>query len=64
MYMNATKRIPVTEKVWAEISELKKPGQTFDELLSEMAESEKKNRLVTDMKLIEEKGTFVEMNFD
>jgi predicted CopG family antitoxin len=62
--MGATKRIPVTEKVWAEISELKKPGQTFDELLSAMAEHEKKIRLVADMKHIEERCDFVEMSFD
>ncbi|WFN36196.1 hypothetical protein L1994_08570 [Methanomicrobium antiquum] len=62
--MNATKRIPVTEKVWAEISELKKPGQTFDELLSDMAVNERKMRLLKDMKHIEERGDFVEMSFD
>jgi len=64
MCMGATKRIPVTEKVWLEISELKRPGQTFDELLSDMAEHEKKNRLLSDMKRIEERGDFVEITFD
>ena len=63
-YMNATKRIPVTEAVWAEVSELKRPGQTFNSLLSEMAERERKMRLVEDMKRIEERGDFVEINFD
>jgi predicted CopG family antitoxin len=55
----ATKRIPVTEKTWQEISELKQPGQTFDELLSRMAEREKMHRLVNDLKRIEEEEEFV-----
>ncbi len=56
----ATKRIPVTEKTWHEISELKQPGQTFDELLSRMAEREKMHRLVNDLKRIEEEEDFVD----
>jgi predicted CopG family antitoxin len=56
----ATKRIPVTEKTWQEISELKQPGQTFDELLSRMAEREKMQRLVNDLKRIEEEEEFVD----
>jgi len=56
----ATKRIPVTEKTWQEISELKQPGQTFDELLSRMAEREKMHRLVHDLKRIEEEEEFVD----
>lgn len=56
----ATKRIPVTEKTWQEISELKQPGQTFDELLSRMAEREKMHRLVNDLKRIEEEEEFMD----
>ncbi len=40
--MAPTKRIPVPERVWAEISELKHPGQTFDDLLRHLVEKEKK----------------------
>jgi hypothetical protein len=32
----ANKRIPVTEKVWKALHRLRKPGQTYNELLSEM----------------------------
>ncbi len=32
----ATKRIPVTPEVWASLSKLKRPGQTYDSLLEEM----------------------------
>jgi predicted CopG family antitoxin len=62
--MAATKRIPVSEEVWAEISELKYPGQTFDDLLSSMAEQEKKRRFIEDMDRIEANGDFVELDFD
>jgi predicted CopG family antitoxin len=60
--MAATKRIPVSEEVWAEISELKRPGQTFDDLLSQMVEQEKKRRFIEDMDRTEAEGDFVELN--
>jgi len=62
--MAATKRIPVSEGVWEDISELKRPGQTFDDLLSHMVEQEKKRRFVEDMDRIEAEGDFVELDFD
>ncbi|MEA2045049.1 MAG: hypothetical protein U9N48_00775 [Euryarchaeota archaeon] len=36
--MLATKRVAVTESVWAELSDLKRPGETFSQLLAEMIE--------------------------
>jgi len=62
--MTATKRIPVSERVWAEVSELKRPGQTFDDLLSHMVEQEKKRRFIEDMDRIETEGDFVELDVD
>ncbi len=62
--MAAMKRIPVSEGVWAAISDLKQPGQTFDDLLSSMAEQEKKRRFIDDMDRIEVNGDFVELDFD
>lgn len=35
--MSADKRIPVTEETRKELHELKEPGQTYDELLRELA---------------------------
>ncbi len=57
----AVKRIPVSEEVWREISQLKEPGQTFDALLSTMVKREKKCRLLEDMKRIEEEDEFVDL---
>jgi len=60
--MDATKRIPVTEKIWQELGGLKKAGQTYSELLTELVEERKKTLLFEEMRLIEEKGDFVELD--
>jgi predicted CopG family antitoxin len=57
----ANKRIPVTGKVWEDLSDLKVSGETFAHLLSEMIENEKKRRLFLDMEKIEKEGKFVEL---
>ncbi|MFH1773587.1 MAG: hypothetical protein ABH874_01335 [Methanobacteriota archaeon] len=59
--MHATKRIPVTEKRWVELSRMKSAGQTYDELLAEIIEDYKKTRLFEEMRRIEERGEFVEL---
>ena len=58
--MLAVKRIPVTEAVWVELSDLKTAGQTYSQLLEEMIEDRKKARFFRDMERIEEEGKFVE----
>lgn len=59
--MLATKRIPVTETVWNELSDLKAAGQTYSQLLEEMIEDRKKARLFRDMERIEAESEFVEL---
>ncbi|MGC9444698.1 MAG: antitoxin VapB family protein [Candidatus Methanospirareceae archaeon] len=59
--MVATKRIPVSQEIWEELNRLKEPGQTFDDLLEELLEREKKLKLIKDMKRIEETAEFVEL---
>jgi len=61
--MPATSRIPVSKVVWGELAGLKKPGETYDHLLGEMIEREKKNRLFEDMDRIEKRGRFVAMKW-
>jgi predicted CopG family antitoxin len=58
--MTPTKHIPVSGEVWASLSELKGPGQTFDELLAEIILHEKERRFLTEMAAIEAEGDFVE----
>jgi predicted CopG family antitoxin len=57
----ADKRIPVTGKVWEDLSDLKAPGETFAQLLSEMIEHEKRRRMFLDMEKIEKESKFVEL---
>ncbi len=59
--MPATKRIPVTEAVCNELSDLKVAGQTCSQLLEEMIEDRKKARLFEDMERIEAEGEFVQL---
>ena len=59
--MLATKRVALTESVWAELSDLRRPGETFSQLLAEMIEREKKARLIAHLKLIADEGDFVEL---
>jgi predicted CopG family antitoxin len=61
IFMLATKRLAVTEAVWAELSDLRKPGETFSQLLAEMIEREKKSRLIEHLKHIADEGDFVEL---
>lgn len=62
MIMTAVKRIPVTEHVWKELSEMRSAGQTYNDLLEELMEIRKKDRLAMDMKRIEKEGTFVSIS--
>ena len=50
--MYANKRIPVREDTWKELSDIKEAGQTYDALLQELIELEKKARLMGDIKRI------------
>lgn len=59
--MHATKRVAVTEAVWAELSNLRRPGETFSQLLADMIEREKKARLIAHLKQIADEGDFVEL---
>lgn len=41
----ADKRIPVTEDRWNKLSDLKKAGQTYDELLQELIQEHERRQL-------------------
>lgn len=51
MIMPAVKRIPVTESVWKELTEMRLIGQTYSDLLNEMIVDRKKHRLEEDVKI-------------
>ncbi|ELZ44639.1 hypothetical protein C464_13105 [Halorubrum coriense DSM 10284] len=52
--MSADKRLPVTEETRKELHELKEPGQTYDELLQEMAQHRRRKDLEQRFQELEE----------
>ena len=45
----ATKRLAVKPSTWEALSNLKKPGETFDELLVSLITAEQRHRLIRDL---------------
>lgn len=43
--MPGDSRIPVTEETWKELTDLKEPGQTYDDLLKELAQQRRRQQL-------------------
>ena len=55
--MSADKRIPVTEETRKELHELKEPGQTYDELLQELAQQRRREDLERRFRELEEQDS-------
>lgn len=52
--MSADKRLPVTEETRKELHELKEPGQTYDDLLQELAQQRRRQDLEKRFQELEE----------
>jgi predicted CopG family antitoxin len=52
--MSADKRVPVTEETRRELHELKEPGQTYDDLLKELAQQRRRQDLEQRFQELEE----------
>jgi len=52
--MSADKRIPVTEETRKELHDLKEPGQTYDELLQELAQQRRRAELEERFRALED----------
>jgi hypothetical protein len=61
MNKTANKRIPVTENIWSALSDLKKPGQTYDSLLVEMIVIKQEHDFLAQIEEIEKTGKFVSL---
>lgn len=57
--MTTTEFIPVSKETYDKVVTLKRPDQSFDDLLDELVETEKKQRLARDMDRIRSRGKFV-----
>lgn len=52
--MSADKRIPVSEETRKELHDLKEPGQTYDELLQELAQQRRRKELAERFRAMDE----------
>ena len=52
--MSADKRIPVTEETRKELHALKEPGQTYDDLLKELAQQRRRQKLKARFEALED----------
>lgn len=52
--MSADKRIPVSEETRKELHDLKEPGQTYDDLLQELAQQRRRQELEQRFQELEE----------
>ena len=57
----ANKRIPVTEAIWESLADLKKHGQTYDQLLAEMIALKQERDFLAHIEEIEKHGEFVSL---
>jgi predicted CopG family antitoxin len=62
MVESANKRIPVTDEIWQTLSNLKRPGQTYDSLLAEMIEIKQERDFLAHIEEIEKTGQFVSLS--
>jgi hypothetical protein len=58
----ATKRIPVCPKTWEIVHQLRKPGQTFDDVIRELVDGAAEKRLVEETRRIVRRGRFVPLS--
>jgi len=58
----ANKRIPVTEEIWESLSELRKPGQTYDRLLSEMIALKQEHDFLAHLEEVKKTGEFMTLD--
>lgn len=56
--MSSDARIPVSKDLHRELHMMKEPGQTYDELLSELVRQHKKRKLMDRLDEIEETTSF------
>jgi len=62
MVESANKRIPVTDEIWQTLSNLKRPGQTYDSLLAEMIEIKQERDFLAHIEEIEKTAQFVSLS--
>lgn len=59
--MTTTEFIPVSERTYKAISDLKGPDKTFDEIIADLVEHAKKQQLEDDVEAVLARKRFVEL---
>jgi len=57
---SVTKRIPVSSSTWQSVHQLKKPGQTYDDVIRDLVRKSSEDLLVKETNKICKRGKFVE----
>ena len=57
---SVTKRIPVSSSTWQSVHQLKKPGQTYDDVIRDLVRKNSEDLLVRETKRICKRGKFAE----
>ena len=58
----ATKRIPVCPSTWETVHQLRKPGQTFDDVINELIRNNSETRLIEETRRIRKRNKFVPLS--
>jgi len=58
----ATKRIPVCPSTWEAVHQLKKPGQTFDDVINELVRKDSETRLIEEMARLRKRDRYVPLS--
>jgi hypothetical protein len=58
----ATKRIPVCPSTWETVHQLRKPGQTFDDVINELIRKNSETRLIEETRRIRKRNKYVPLS--
>jgi hypothetical protein len=58
----ATKRIAVTPSTWRTVHQLRKPGQTYDDVINELIRRDSESRLIEETQRIRKRNKFVPLS--
>ena len=58
----ATKRIPVCPSTWETIHQMRKPGQTFDDVINELLRKDSETRVIEEMGRRRKRGKYVPLS--
>jgi hypothetical protein len=57
----ATKRIPVCPSTWETVHQLRKPGQTYDDVINELIRKNSENLLIEETGRIRKRNRYVSL---